>query len=178
MGDFNLPNMDPATGIPLDNIWNCEAFYNVFQSAGLSHKVTGPTHERGNTLDFILATCPEYFTDINTEEELFPSDHFVINLGLVGDIRKTSKISRTVYYYRKADWQGLKLAIRNANLADIVNQCGHNIDNAYNLWTSKLLELINRFIPSYKLKNINSPPWIDGDVIHMSNKKETAHRKA
>ena len=46
MGDFNLPNMDPATGIPLDNRWNCEAFYNVFQSAGLSHKVTGqPTSE-------------------------------------------------------------------------------------------------------------------------------------
>ena len=36
--------------------------------------VTGPTQERGNTLDFILAICPEYFTDINTNEELFPSD--------------------------------------------------------------------------------------------------------
>ena len=102
----------------------------------------------------------------------------MINFGLVGDIRKTSKISRTVYNYRNADWQGLKLAIRNANLADIVNQCGHNVDNACNLWTSKLLELINRFIPSYKIKNINSPPWMDGDVIHMSNKKETANRKA
>ena len=102
----------------------------------------------------------------------------MINFGLVGDIRKTSKTSRTVYNYQKADWQGLKLAIRNVNLGDIVNQCGHNIDNACNLWTSKLLELINRFIPSYKIKNINSPPWIDGDVIHMSNKKETAHRKA
>ena len=102
----------------------------------------------------------------------------MINFGLVGDIRKTSKISRTVYNYRKANFQGLKLAIRNANLADIVNQCGHNIDNACNLWTSKLLEVINRFIPSYEIKNINSPPWIDGDVIHMSNKKETAHRKS
>ena len=66
----------------------------------------------------------------------------------------------------------------HANLADIVNQCGHNIDNACNLWTTKLLELINRFIPSYKIKNMNSPPWIDGDVIHMSNRKETAHKKS
>ena len=96
--------------------------------------VTGPTQERGNTLDFILATCPEYFTDINKDEELFPSDHFVINSGQVRDLRKTSKILQTVYDYRKADWQGLKLAIRNANLVDIVNQCGHNIDNACNLW--------------------------------------------
>ena len=178
MGDFNLPNMDPVTGMPLDNRWNCEAFYNMFQSVGLSHLVTGPTHELGNTLDFILVTCPEYFTNINTEEELFPSDHFVINFGLVGDLRKSSKISRTVYNYRKADWQGLKSAIRNSNFVDIINRCGHNIDDACNLWTDKLIELINQFIPSYKIKNINSPPWIDGDVIHLSNKKETAHRKA
>ena len=178
MGDFNLQNMDPVTGMPLDNRWNCEAFYNMFQSAGLSHLVTGPTHELGNTLDFILATCPEYFTNINTEEELFPSDHFVINFGLVGDLRKSSKMSRTAYKYRKADWQGLKSAIRNSNFVDIINRCGHNIDDACNLWTNKLTELINRFIPSYKITNINSPPWIDGDVLHLSNKKETAHRKA
>ena len=75
MGDFNLPNLEPATGMPLDNRWNCEAFYNVFQSV----LVTEPTHERGNTLNFILATCSEYFTDIITEEELFSSDHFVFN---------------------------------------------------------------------------------------------------
>ena len=70
MGNFNLPNMDPATSIPLDNRWHCEALYNVFQFAGLSHMVTGPTHERGDPLDFILAT---YFTDIDTSDELFTS---------------------------------------------------------------------------------------------------------
>ena len=97
MGDFNLPNMDPVTGISLNYRWNCQAFYDVFQSIGLDNLVTGPTHEQGNTLDFIMATCPEYVSSVSFEKEIFPSDHFVINFGYLSDFVKPTKITCTVY---------------------------------------------------------------------------------
>ena len=97
---------------------------------------------------------------------------------LLSDLRKPTKITRTVYNYRKADWQGLKAAIIDSNLTDTITQHRSDVDLACTHWTNKFLQLINRFIPSYKIKNINSPPWIDGDVIHLSNKKETAHKRA
>ena len=122
MGDFNLPNMDPVTGIPLINRWNCEAFYDVFQAIGLNRLVTGPTHEQGNTLDFIMATCPDYFFSVSTEKEIFPSDHFLINFSFLSDLRKPTKITRTVYNYRKTDRQGLKAAIIDSNLTDAITQ--------------------------------------------------------
>ena len=153
-GDFNLPNLNPIAGVALDNRWNCSEYCDIFHEAGLSHFVTQPTHELGNTLDFILVTCPEFFTEISVEQDLFPSDHYVINFGIISDLHKSQKTTRTIYNYHKANWSGLKQAIIDSN--------GH----------------VNKFIPKYKLKIINNPPWIDGDVIHLSHQKEAAHNKA
>ena len=153
-GDFNLPNLNPIAGVALDNRWNCSEYCDIFHEAGLSHLVTQPTHELGNMLDFILVTCPEYFTEISVEQDLFPSDHYVINFWIISDLHKSQKTTRTVYNNHKANWSGLKQVIIDSN--------GH----------------VNKFIPKYKLENINNPPWIDGDVIHLSHQKEAAHNKA
>jgi hypothetical protein len=40
------------------------------------------------------------------------------------------------------------------------------------------MNLVDSIAPKIKLKNNNSPPWIDSEVIHLSNIKETARRKA
>ena len=133
MGDFNFPNIDPVWY--LNNRWNCEAFYDVLQSIGLSHLLTGPTHEQGSTLGFIMATCPEYFSGVSIENEIFPSDHYVINVGLLSDLRKPTKITSTVYNYRKADWQGLKAAIIDSNLTDTITQHRSDVDLACTQWT-------------------------------------------
>ena len=86
-------------------------------------------------------------------------------------------VSRTVYSYRKADWTGLRKSIGDSNLTEKLRACGNDIDKACSTWTNTLKRVINQYIPVLKIKNINSPPWIDGDVLHLSNKKETAHRK-
>ena len=177
-GDFNLPNLNPIAGVALDNRWNCSEYCDIFHEAGLSHLVTQPTHESGNTLDFILVTCPEYFTEISVEQDLFPSDHYVINFGIISDLHQSQKTTRTVYNYHKANWSGLKQTIIDSNLCLLINSCGNNIDNACRLWTQKIIEHENKFISKYKLKNINNPPWIDGDVNHLSHQKQAAHNKA
>lgn len=42
----------------------------------------------------------------------------------------------------------------------------------------KFIELVDKCIPKSKLKRANSPPWIDGEVIHSINKRDSLKRKA
>ena len=178
MGDFNLPNLDIVTGLPRNNEHNCLNFYECFHDHGLMHLVNDPTHQSGNRLDLLMASCPELFQNISVEKYLFSSDHYLINFSIKTDRKPDDKVPRKVYNYKKADWNGLRNEIQNSHLCDLIYSCGNDINAACKLWTSAIQKLINKFIPQCKLKNINSPPWIDGEVIHMSNKKDTAHRKA
>ena len=178
MGDFNLPNLDTESGLPLDNSSVCEMYYNIFQDFSLLHLIHVPTHRNGNTLDFILSNEPDLFGNISVEKDIFPSDHYLINFNIHVTLLQPEKVSRIVYNYRKADWIGLRSAISNSNLGEILRTYSSDISQACEQWTVTFREIIDKYIPRHKIKNINSPPWIDGDVLHLSNKKETAHRKA
>lgn len=177
MGDFNLPNLDIRTGTPLNTAKFCHEFYNVFVDFDLEHNVFVPTHRGGNRLDLIMSSVPETITDVFVED-IFPSDHFVVHFALKAKLTCRKKLTRTVLNYRKANWLGLREAIVASNLNRLIDSCNENVELACTLWSNKLQELVNKFIPKHVIKNINSPPWIDGEVVHMSNKKETARRKA
>ena len=38
-------------------------------------------------------------------------------------------------------------------------------------WYSKLMSLVEEIVPKVKIRDINSPPWIDGQVVHLLRKK-------
>ena len=176
-GDFNLRNLDLTTGMPLNNEGHCREYFRAFQDFDLEHKVFGPTHKLGGRLDLILTSMPENVNDVYIED-LFTSDHSVVHFSIVGSIKRCDTTKRTVYNYKKANWLGLRNALTQSDLNSIIDLSRGNIDIACQQWTATIIDLMNKFIPKYTIPNINSPPWIDGDVIHLSNKKETARRKA
>ena len=59
------------------------------------------------------------------------------------------------------------------DLVNLVGQNSHDVSAACSSWTAKVIDTINQFIPKVKVKNHNSPPWIDGEVISLSKRKET-----
>jgi hypothetical protein len=177
MGDFNLPNLDLETGLPLSSNYCSEDFYSIFLDFDLEHAVTCPTHRQGNRLDLILSSPPGVTVCSSVEENAYPSDHSVINFILNYRIQ-TSYLTRTVFNFKKANWEGLRKAILNANLLEIIQQHRDNISTACQKWTDAVLKLCELFIPRIKLKNIGSPPWIDHEIIGLSKKKETSRRKA
>ena len=89
------------TGIVLYNRWNCNEYCDTFHEDGLSHLLTQPTHELGNTLDFILVTCLEYFTEISVEQDLFTSDQYLVNFWIIFDLHKSHKSARPGYNITK-----------------------------------------------------------------------------
>ena len=177
MGDFNLPNLDITTGLPLNSGGVCTQFYEVFNDFDLVHCIKEPTHRLGNRLDLILSSPEDLITSTFVEEGSFPSDHFLINFSRKAKYDKR-KINRTVFNFKKANWQGLKQALRDSNLSEIIRENNNNVSNACFTWTNTVLSLVNSFIPKINLKNADSPPWIDGEVIRLSKKKETSRKKA
>jgi hypothetical protein len=176
LGDFNLPNLDIVTNLPSSTVHSCDLFYNIFQEYSLQHKVKCSTHQYGNRLDLILCSCPEKISQISTEHDIYPSDHSLINFCLEDAVRVT-KLPRSVFNYKKADWTGLKQSLLIANLDSIIYENWDNVSDACRLWTKVIVDSAKRFIPVIKI-NRTSPPWIDNDVVHLSKKKENARKKA
>ena len=56
--------------------------------------------------------------------------------------------------------------------------CIPDINRICDNWVSKLEETLNTFVPRRIICDINSPLWIDSEVINLSKKKETANKRA
>ena len=177
LGDFNLPNLDLVTGLPFNNNFYSPEFHDCFLRYNLSHLVDFPTHRLGNRLDLILSSVPESFSDIFSEENTFPSDHFLINFSLSSP-EILHKPPRSVFNYKKANWLDLKRALLDADLDSIIEQHSGNVSDACDLWTKKILSLVETFIPKIRIRKPGSPPWVDAEVLHLSRKKENTRRKA
>ena len=157
MGDLNLPNINTNTGLPSNNNFNSELFYNVFQEFGLTHKMHAPTHKNGNTLDFILTTFPDKFTKVYSEVSSIESDHLMINFTLNIEHKLPNAPPRYVPNYNRANWADLKSDILNSNLISFIQECA-DVNLCCSHWTNTLTKFIDKHIPKIKIKNSNTPP--------------------
>ena len=83
---------------------------------------------------------------------------------------------RTVFNYKKANWDGLKRTLlyipwHVAMLEEDINQ---NLIKCENL----LCVAINEFIPTKQVKNKHAPRWVDREVKNLCRKKDQTSRKA
>ena len=71
----------------------------------------------------------------------------------------------------------LKNSLSSDELKNLVDS-EPDINKALSLWYTYVQCKVDKYVPKIKLRKHNSAPWIDGDVIHLSNKKETARKLA
>ena len=84
---------------------------------------------------------------------------------------------REVYNLKKADLEGLKSSLGSRELIQLVESIS-DVKNALSLWSTYVMDKVNKYVPKIKLRKRDTPPWIDGEVIHLSNKKETVRKLA
>lgn len=105
----------------------------------------------------------------------FPSDHFIIDFLIRQKFTKAKPVSRIVYDFKNGDFEGLRNALNRvpfdmALLDDDINSC-------WLKWRDLFLATVDEFIPKKKIKDVNSPPWIDGEVRYLLKKKYSALKK-
>ena len=168
-GDFNFPKINwesPELTTGVDEV----QFTELLNDYHLSQLNTLPT--RGNNiLDLVITNVP---TQVENISVLSPfqngliTDHSTIAFNLVTFVRASPRIKRLVFDYRKGNFDRVRATLENLDLCS-----GIESEVDINLFFSA----IRNNIPMKKIRNINSPPWINGEIIHAIKRKETVRRK-
>ena len=71
---------------------------------------------------------------------------------------------------------GLRSALAMIDFSNII-ESGQDINNCWEQWKNTFLSVVRDYIPTKEIHGRNSPPWINGSIIHEIRKKEAVRRK-
>lgn len=183
LGDFNFPNIKWLENINSSLTPDEFAFSELLKDYFLSQVNFNATrisnHLKANILDLIITNEPKCVVNIEASSSQlpFPTDHFPVTFSLITRLPRLTKQPRTVYNFKNANFDALKQSLLNSQLEDIITD-ELTIEECYHQWFCKLNEIVDSCIPKIKINDKNTPPWIDGSVIHLVRKKNETRKKA
>ena len=177
-GDFNLPHVcwnsqELSTGT------NENTFISILRDFFLEQVNTTPT--RGNNiLDLVITSTPER---IHISEVLKPNDSEILtdHSAIIFDISLMSnpvpKIKRTVFDYRRADFDSLRSHLHSSlNLTETISMDG-DINQDWYDWKNSFLEAVSDFVPQKTLRSRNYLPWMNSGILHLIKMKNSIRNR-
>ncbi|KAF7251291.1 Dystrophin, partial [Varanus komodoensis] len=163
LGDFNLRAETGLTGAAQD-------FMASMTAMGLSQHVTGPTHERGHTLDLVFSTGQEE-GDLRVRNlSLMPlswSDHFLIRFELESGLSLCKGADPIVLVCPESrmDPDGSLEALGDFP----VDKAGDPVDALVELWNEEMTRAIDTITPKRPLPpdRARSFPWYTTELWAM-----------
>ena len=152
-GDLNFPNInwDSANLIQQCCTQSCSGvFLDLVFKHCFSQLVRDPTRN-DNLLDLILTNDPNCVINVTVCPPFCTSDHNSVECEIV--IAKTisqgteAQSTYTMYDYSKADWQGIRHSLINANLNDLFN-LDMPSDAIFNCFYSYVHDCIHMYVPT------------------------------
>lgn len=175
IGDFNYPDICWPTLTASSESSNL--FCDLVFRYNLTQQVECPTHNRGNTLDLIIAK-DEVVSNIvvHSEANSLQSDHYSLTFSVsVCKELECGRKSKLVFDYQKADWVGLCDYLLDSDL----ESC-YEFDDVELIWATIKLTIIpamDIFIPKVWLKKHEHPHWFTPGLRHLANTVGTLRRK-
>ena len=120
-GDFNLPNINwesPELTTGVDEVQFSELLYDFH----LTQLNTFPTRGH-NLLDLVITNVASQVVNISVlspAESGLITDHSVVTFKLKTSVKAVAKVKRTVFDYRKGNFNGLCSALEGINLCDVI----------------------------------------------------------
>ena len=88
--DFNLKSISWPWSEDMGN-GNCtdKLFIDSFNGVGLNQCISGPTHNKGRTLDLMLTNSKNFVTEINVSPDsyLCMSDHYLLTFEVKSNVK-------------------------------------------------------------------------------------------
>lgn len=132
-----------------------------------------PTHftdNKSHILDLIISNDPECLTNIKS---IFPdsagisTDHHLLEFDVIIWNCRMKKRPCYVYNFKFCNITQLKDAIRQSTTPIGI----FDTPNAVFAWNTWKTELYNNHVPKVKVRSSATPPWFDGEVIHLLKRK-------
>ena len=173
IGDLNFPKADWSNLISTDSTE--QLFIDTFNNLSLDQMIDHPTHNKGNVLDILATDSPQRISNliVISDRTICSSDHFPIEFKLSLNALRKKPIKRSVYNFKKANWEAMDTDFSNVNWYHFLNS--DNIETACKKFKSKFFEVCNKHIPKIKISNEFKPPWYDSEVFVLNRKKNRSH---
>ena len=139
-----------------------------------------PTRKE-NILDLIITDAPDRMMNIATMTPIqagLETDHDLLEFDFVARPRRVKKPARYAYNFKSSDFENLKLQIMQSSAISNSVSCNSSVDTCWSNWKSALSDIIDANIPKARVRDSNTPPWIDKEVRHLLKRKESARRAA
>ena len=135
--------------------------------------VDTPTHIKGNILDYVITDIAHMVKNLSIESDnlICGSDHFRIKFNLSMNIAKNKPLKRSIYNFKRANWDALNSDFSNVNWPSFLS-C-NNIEDSLVKFESKFFSICNKHIPKIKISNEFKPPWYDSEVYELDRKKKS-----
>ena len=142
---------------------NEHAFVKILDDFFLEQMNTCPTRGENN-LDLVITSIPDR---IKVSEVVKPSDtevstdHSAIVFNLSLSCNSIPKIKRTVFDYRRADFDGLRSHIPSLDLTGLISDDG-DINQDWCSWKNRFFAAVSDFVPTKKVQPRNHLPSMNG----------------
>ena len=104
----------------------------------------------------------------------FPTDHYIIVFQIQQTFRRADAVSRNVFDYKQGKFDELRSFLTHN---PPVGFSSENINECWLQWKECFFNAVHKFIPVKTVRDVNSPPWIDGEVRYFIRKKYSALNK-
>ena len=130
-------------------------------------------------LDIVLtneAYDIKHFELLKPEIALYQTDHLLFHFEFSLKAKRVKNKRRFVYNYKRANFNGLRNTLRKVPFDGMLTNDSRDED--WKIWKNLFLGAVDFHVPKSKIRDINSPPWIDGKVVNLHNRKDSTSRKS
>jgi hypothetical protein len=112
---------------------------------------------------------PDKVTNVIGFDDILSTDHKLISFVLNFKLCKKQPTKRSVYNFKKANWNGLNEVLNNTPW-DLCFVSG-DVDAVLSCWTDFFLSAVKDNIPLCKSPNNYNHAWIDSELLMLIRKK-------
>ena len=181
-GDFNFPDLTwNSTRVSFSPERSSSAGSAEFKELTFDfflHQInTWPT-KLNNILDLVLTTTPENIVNLSCISPAtmdISSDHHLLFFDILLNLKSNGYDKRTVFDFHQVDWDSLHETLNHLDLSPDITSDDINADCLQ--WKGLFLSAAAKHIPQKSFKRRSTPPWFDGEVKHLLNRKKLVPMK-
>ena len=170
IGDFNLPDIDWATGT---SGAKGRDFLTATTERGMEQYVEEPTHINGNILDLILCDREGVINTVRMRGRLGKSDHEMITFWATVDANRTIDARPTYDHYR-ANYNGMRAALEGETWEALEQR---DVNVSWKYIKERIHGLFEEFTPLRRPRRNGDPPWMNSNIRKAVRDKRRAWSK-
>ena len=174
-GDFNAPSINWDTVSPTSSSSISSTLCDLALDFHLTQLVREPTRE-SHILDLLLTSDDSLFREVTVTDNLPGTDHSAVRFSLATRPPPSSAPKRTVFNFKKANFDEFREKLSNASWDDIFRSTC--VNEMWLKWKNIFLTIAEESIPKLVWKPGKRKSWLSKESRKLIKKKRKLYRKA